>query len=700
MLNAVATNEAIIRVNDFLSRAASKTLEISELFGCADSLKGTGCQDKALEVYKTWIAFNSGHGLLHAAYFNYAVLLAESSDLTGAMNALREAIRLKSDFYPPYINLGGILERLGHIQGAVGEWLGLVNQFASVNGESVNYKTMALKQIARVLESANSDAAAEDALRQSLEINAAQLDVIQHFVSLRQRQCKWPVITELSQVKKAQLVSGISPLSIACYTDDPIFQLANAYQYNKKSIGMPTSEQLKSFCSVPKRQKSDRLRIGYVSSDLREHAVGFGMTEVVELHDRKNFEVFAYYCGVPTTDTTNARIRAGVDHWCDINGVEDSQAAAKMRDDGIDIIVDLNGYTKDARTKVFALRPAPIIVNWFGFPSTMGSPYHHYIIADPYIVPDGYETYYSEKVVRMPCYQPNDRRRTISDRRPSRSEAGLPERALVYCCLNGTQKLTALTFGRWMTILRQVPDSVLWLLTGTIETNERLRHSAVEQGVAADRLVVASKKPNPEHLARYPLADLFLDSMPYGSHTTAADAMWMGVPILTFSGRSFASRVCGSLVRSAGIGELICDTSEQYVEQAIALGNDRERLTSIRQRLIAGRNTSLLFDTSQLVANLEDLYRKMWSEFARGDLPRPNLTNLDTYYEIGLEQELVNMELLNDDSYRSLYQEKLAERHLVFPLQPDGRLWRRRIELGNSGSDSPIENLATARHAL
>jgi predicted O-linked N-acetylglucosamine transferase (SPINDLY family) len=697
MLNTVAPASA--QVKDLVARASLKQLEIADLFGWGENLKATDDQDGAIEVYKTWIAFNSDHALLHAAYFNYAVLLSEGNDLTGAMNALREAIRLKPNFYPPYINLGGIYERVGHVQGAVTEWLSLVGQFSAVNGESVNYKTMALKQIARVLEGANSDAAAEDALRQSLEINAEQPDVIQHYTHLRQRQCKWPVISEFGQLTKRQLVSGISPLSIACHSDDPLFQLAKAYQYNKNSIGMPSREQLKSLASNPYRREGTRLKIGYVSSDLREHAVGFAMTEVVEIHNRTDFEIFAYYCGVPTSDSTNARIRAGVDHWCDINGVEDSQVAAKMRDDGIDIAVDLNGYTKGARTKVFSLRPAPIIVNWFGFPSTMGSPYHHYIIADPFIIPEGYEGYYSEKVIRMPCYQPNDRQRIVADRKPSRSEAGLPDSAVVYCCLNGTQKLTALTFARWMSILRRVPESVLWLLAGTAETNERLKQNAVEQGVAADRLIFAQMKPNPEHLARYPLADLFLDTLPYGSHTTAADAMWMGVPILTLPGRSFASRVCGSLVRSAGIGELICQTADQYIERAVELGRDREKLAQIRKKLLSDRNTSLLFDTSQLVNNLEGLYRRMWSEFARGELPRPNLTNLDVYYEIGLEQDRADIELSSDDVYRSFYQDRLAERHLVYPLDPDGRLWRRRAELGNNGTAAPVEPLIAARQA-
>ena len=199
--------------------------------------------------------------------------------------------------------------------------------------------------------------------------------------------------------------------------------------------------------------------------------------------------------------------------------------------------MDLNGYTKDARTKVFARRPAPIAVNWFGFPGTMGTPYHHYIIADSAIVPPEHEIYFSEKVLRLPCYQPNDRKRVVAAQCPSRADVGLPENKFVFCSFNGMHKTTSRTFRRWMMILASVPDSVLWLLSATDETNERLRQAAVAFGIAPDRIVFAQKLRNAEHLARYPLADLFLDSSPYGAHTTAADSLWMGVPIVTFTGR-------------------------------------------------------------------------------------------------------------------------------------------------------------------
>ena len=402
------------------------------------------------------------------------------------------------------------------------------------------------------------------------------------------------------------------------------------------------------------------------------------MTEVVELHDRSQTEIFAYYCGsVRGTDPTQVRTKAAADHWLDISGMDEAQAARKIHADGIHILIDLNGYTKDARTKVFAMRPAPINVNWFGFPGTMGSPYHHYIVADPIIIPPGSEAYYSEKVLHLDCYQPNDRRRTVSPRKPTRAEAGLPENAFVFCCLNGTQKLTTITFNRWMEILRRAPGSVLWLLTGTAETNERLRELARAQGIEPERLVFAEKKANPDHLARYVLADLFLDNMPYGAHTTAADSLWMGVPVLTLPGRSFAARVCASLVTAAGVPDTICKDGDDYVAKAVALANDPAHLASLKQRLLDGRATSLLFDTPRLVRDLEGLYWRMYEDFETGNLPVPDLTNLDVYHEIGMELDLEHVESMSDEAWQATYRDALSLRNDFSPLKTDTRMWRK-----------------------
>jgi Glycosyl transferase family 41 len=217
---------------------------------------------------------------------------------------------------------------------------------------------------------------------------------------------------------------------------------------------------------------------------------------------------------------------------------------------------------------------------------------------------------------------------------------------------------------------------VLWLLSGTDDANTRLRKAAADHGIAPERIVFAQKMANPEHLARYPLADLFLDTLPYGAHTTAADSLWMTVPILTLSGRSFAARVCTGVSRAAGLGELVCPTAEDYVARAVELGQNREKMAAIKGELAAGRDSCLLFDTPQLVRHLEDLYRQMWSDFKNGALPVPDLRNLEIYHEIGLDLALEDIELLSDDGYRALYREKLAEWDRVYPITPDARLWR------------------------
>jgi predicted O-linked N-acetylglucosamine transferase (SPINDLY family) len=239
------------------------------------------------------------------------------------------------------------------------------------------------------------------------------------------------------------------------------------------------------------------------------------------------------------------------------------------------------------------------------------------------------------------------------------------------------QKITPEIFKAWMSILSRTTDSVLWLLGNTDDTKARIKKAVEQAGIAPDRVIFAAKKPNPEHLARYPLADLFLDTFPYGAHTTAADAMWMGVPLLTICGRSFASRVCASLVRAAGAADMVCASVDDYVARAVAFAGDRERLAAVRQRLVAGRDTCLLFDTPTLTRHLEDLFRQMWKDYRSGALPAPDLTNLDVYYEVGVELALENAGALPDDAYRRRYEQKLSERHQTYPMPADSRLWTR-----------------------
>ena len=661
--------------NDILSTALIKSMardfSVTDLIRTAETLKQSGQTSSMDTLYSTWVQHNQENPLLYAVFFNYSVALSDAGDLDAARKCLERAISLNPEFIPPYINLGRLYERLGNVGQAVVQWSVALTKLAAVNGTAVGYKTTALNQSARTLETANQDEVAEDMLRQSLEIDCHQREVVQHFIALRQRQCEWPVISTWDRIGRNILMEGMSPLSAAAYTDDPLLQLAMAWNYNRLDVGLPVGSAA-PYAEATKT--GGPLRVGYLCSDFREHALGYLLAEVFGLHDRGEFEVFAYYCGPEATDPLHTSFKATADHWVSIRDMDDATAARRITADGVQILVDLNGYTREARLKLVALRPAPVIVNWLGYPGTMASPYHHYIIADDWIIPESHEIYYSEEVVRLPCYQPSNRKRSVAAARPSRSDAKLPEDAMVYCCFNGAHKINRFTFDRWLMILARVPDSVLWLLGGADAANERLRRYAAQRGIASERLVFADKLANSHHLARYVLADLFLDTTPYGAHTTASDALWMGVPALTFSGRSFASRVCGSLVRAAGIPELVCETAEEYVDRAVALGNDRAALRALSEKLRSERDSCLLFDMPGLVCHLEELYRWMWGQFEKGQTPKLDLANLDVYLEVGSQVDHDDVEVQTIKDYHGWWIEKLVRRHKSRPIAADRRL--------------------------
>jgi len=471
-------------------QSMARNLSVADLIRTVETLRQSG-QTKSVEtLYSTWIDHNADNPLLYAVLFNYSVVLSDANRLEPARDCLQRAIALNPDFMPAYINLGRVYERQGNAGTALVQWSAALTRMAPVSGQAISYKTTALNQSARALEAANQDQAAEEMLRQSLDIDPHQREAAQHFVALRQRQCEWPILTPWDRVTQRVLINGMSPLSAGAFTDDPILQMAMAWNYNKSDVAEPPAP-IATFKPAPGER---RLRVGYLSSDLREHAVGYLMAEVLALHDRSKVEVFAYYCGPEAKDPLHLHFKATADHWTSITGLDDATAAKKIAADKIDILVDLNGYTREARVNVIALRPAPVIVNWLGYPGTMGSPYHHYIIADDWIIPPDHELYYSEKVLRLPCYQPNNRKRGVA-KRPSRAETGLPDNAFVFCCFNGAHKISRFTFDRWLMIIERVPNSVLWLLSSTEQADKRLREYAAARGIAPERVIFAKNSP-------------------------------------------------------------------------------------------------------------------------------------------------------------------------------------------------------------
>lgn len=673
--NASASSQAS-PLAEFMEEARHQRMPLTKLFQVAENLNAIGQKPVAAELYKAWIAFNGSNPLLHLVYFNYSVTLRQMGDVTGSIHALRASLKVSPSFAQAHINLGRALEDCRLIGQAVQQWREFVDQTSEITPSQLAHRIMALEHIGRVLESSDQMDEAEVALWQAIELRPEKTEAGQHWSALRQRQCKWPILTPSEHISMRQLIDSISPLTLGCYSDDPLFQLAKAYRYNKALVGRPDLSGFERKQPKAKSGTGQRLRIGYVSSDLRDHAVGFALSEVLELHDKKSVEVYAYYCGeARTDDPTQERIKKVTDCWRDISGINDIDAAKQIAADDIDILVDVNGYTKHARTKIFAYRPAPVIVSFCGYPGTLASPFHQYIIADDFIVPPENEIYYTEKVLRIPCNQPVDRKRLIAGR-PSRQQAGLPEDAFVYACFNGMQKITAGCFSRWMQILNATPGSVLWLLAGNDSVNQRLRDEATKAGVDPDRLIFAPKAGNPHHLARIAVADLFLDTFPYGAHSTAADAITMGLPVLTIPGKSFASRFCGSIVVAAGVPELVCNGPEDYVNRAIAFERDRGSLQAVRASIQSQRDTSALRDMEALARRMEDLFWQMQGECERGETPVPNLTNLDVYYEIGAGIIAQNIEFEDETAYRKRYLQELEKWNDYAPLAPDGRLWK------------------------
>jgi predicted O-linked N-acetylglucosamine transferase (SPINDLY family) len=384
-----------------------------------------------------------------------------------------------------------------------------------------------------------------------------------------------------------------------------------------KSSGRPT---------FPSRESKPKLRIGYLSGDFRLHPLAFLISELIELHDRSRFEVFAYSYAIDDHTAERKRLERAFDQFVDIRPISQQEAAKRIHADAIDILVDLTGFTQGSRSGIVALRPAPIKVSWLGFPGTMGgfegAPFFDYLISDAFITPPEQADCYAEQLVLMPdCYQPNDRKRPVG-LSPTRAESGLPEQGFVFCCFNQTFKIMPQVYDIWMNILNSVPGSVLWFLECNRWAKENLRCEAQLRGVNPDRLIFAPRVPVDQHLARHVLADLFLDTLPYNAHTTTSDALWMGLPVLTCAGETFASRVAASLLRAANLPQLITHTLQDYEARAITLVSNPAELATIRQKLITDKQYLPLFDAQRFARHLERAYQAMWQTHQTGHSPQ------------------------------------------------------------------------------
>lgn len=366
------------------------------------------------------------------------------------------------------------------------------------------------------------------------------------------------------------------------------------------------------------RLKKTKLRLGYLSADFHEHATALLMVELFECHDHGRFEVFAYSCGADDGKGMRQRLEASFDRFADIQGLTDIEAASLIYRDEVDILIDLKGYTQGTRSAILNFRPAPIQVNYLGYPGTLGGDVCDYIVTDAFVTPPDSAPDYTEAFAYMPdSYQPHGRHGLISAK-PSRAKAGLPEEGFVFCCFNQAYKITPEIFNVWCHLLLSVPGSVLWLLKTPLAEGNLLRE-AFHRGITADRIIFASNCAQSDHLARLQLADLVLDTAPYNAHTTASDALWAGVPIITCAGDTFASRVAGSVLHAIGLEELVTTDLDQYFELALILASDAGKLAQLKEKLAANRMTTALFGVEGYTRHLETLYDTMWQKYFNGE---------------------------------------------------------------------------------
>ena len=556
------------------------------------------------------------------ALLAYGVLCGMRGQSGEAVKHLARAVARRPDSDQAQYNLGQALIRLGrHAEAAEA-----LQRAAGLADRSHIHEKLGdcLRQLGRLDEAVASfaRAVALEPPPSGLQVGEAML--LSSLIETKRRICDWSGLAALEQRLAALVASGrpAEPLLLHYLGDDPDLHQRNAVAYWRDFLKPMLASGLPARPFVHRRHERKRLRIGYLCSDFRNHATSHLIAELIERHDHASFEIIALSFGPDDGSDMRRRLTAAFDRFVELPGLGSDEIAKRIHAAGIDILVDLNGYISNARPAILAARPAPIQCHYLAFPGTLGSDVIDYMIVDPVVVPKSADQDYTEALVRLPdCYQANDSKRSITGSGPSRSACDLPA-GIVLCSFNNAIKLTPAMFAAWMRVLSAVPGSVLWLFSDNAWTPDNLRRAATAHGVDAARLVFAGYASPADHLARLRLADLFLDTFPYTAHTTASDALWLGLPVLTLAGRSFASRVGASLLHAVGLPELITTTIADYERTAIELARDPARLAALKTRLATQRATCPLFDTPRFTRHLEAAYLEMWARYSRGEPAR------------------------------------------------------------------------------
>jgi protein O-GlcNAc transferase len=580
-----------------------------------------------------------------AAHNNLGKVLSEASRRDEAISCFHNALRIKPDYADAHYNLGIVFHAASRLDEAIGcftKALHIIPAFAEANSnlgvvlrDAGRYEE-AIVCFIRSLQ-INPDAAATHihlstvynrlarypeaiaSLTEALKIDPDLTDARAQRLFLRGMICDWGSLFENADVLSTLGLSGnaLRPFVMLSLDDDPAHHRTRSEIFAKERWNQPELALIARAVTKPAR-----LRIGYFSADFHNHAVLFQIIRLLELHDRTRFQVIAYSYGPPANDAMRARSKAAADIFRDVHSLGGKDIAELARKDRIDIAIDLMGHTENARSDIFAYRAAPVQISYLGYPGTMGSASIDYMIADRILIPEELKKHYCEKIIYLPnSHMATDNRREISNRPVTRAEMGLPESGFVFCCFNNSFKISPAEFDVWMRLLGKVEGSVLWLVNANPWVRSNLGKEAQSRNIDPERVIFAERVPMADHLARHQLADLFLDTFNYNGHSTASDALWAGLPVVTRPGQGFAARVAASLLTAIGLPELIASSTEEYEELALELATNPRKLTELKKKLLERRKESPLFESEQFARYVEDAYEQAYGRYFDGKEP-------------------------------------------------------------------------------
>jgi predicted O-linked N-acetylglucosamine transferase (SPINDLY family) len=574
------TMEPMSKELDIVALARSGGMPLATMVSHAEQLQRDGHAQAASNLYALWLAHHEDPRK-HLVWFNHGSLLQQLGQSAQAQQAYEQALTLSPDFAQARINLGLVLEKQGHTAQAIAAWAHLTGQRYAKDPVDTDMLTAALNHIGRVHENNRDYRQALEALEHSLLVNPKQAGVIQHWVHIRQKACEWPVYKPLPGISKNEMIMATSPLAMLALTDDPLLQLLSAHAFVARTYGLK-EERL---CKV-KQYHHPKKRIGFASGDLRQHAVGFLLPTMLQGLDRERYEVYAYDFTADDGSQHRKELLSMFDHVRPVQALTDRQAAERILEDEIDVMVDLHGLSAGARPGIFALHPAPKQGTYLGFIGTTGMPWFDFVITDRLALPPEHAEYFMEKPLYVegsfiPLTPPDEELPVVT-----RADVGLPEDAFVMGAFGNVYKITPEMFQVWLKLLKEIPESVLWLIDDNATTTENLKNNARAAQADLSRIIFSARTAHKEFCARLKLCDVYLDTYPYNCGSTTNDVIRAGVPLVTRYGKTMVSRMGLSILTAVEATEMISSSDQEYEENVIKLNNQNIKTNKFKNSQI------------------------------------------------------------------------------------------------------------------